>query len=272
MILVKSIKDVKELVLEFPFPDLHEFYRKNPSKIMAHLIGHEGDGSILAELKRKGWALELSAGLQGGGNGFSFFKINVEMTDQGLENYEAIIFIIFQYVLMMKNQLSMGVLKWIYHECQLLGEISFKFKEQVAPSRYTSRLANQMHDFYLTDILSGPYLLKDFDPELIKNCMQYLGEDNFRFIILARHSDITGSWAKAEHYGTEHQILEFSNQLKESLCNISESDRLHLPRKNEFLPENLSVQRHTESPVTSPSIFKESPILRIWYKKDGNNF
>jgi len=263
---------VKEIVLEFPLPDFNEFYRKNPCKIIAHLIGHEGGGSILAELKKKGWALELSAGLQGGANGFSFFKINIDMTDQGLENYEAIIRIIFQYILMMKNQLSVRVLEWIYHECQLLGEISFRFKEQMVPSRYTSRLANQMHDYSSSDILSGPHLLKDFDPELIKECMQYLGQDNFRFLILARHHDICTSWAKAEHYGTEYQIFDFSNQLKVSLSNISESNELHLPRKNEFLPDNLSVLCLSETQTTSPSIFKESPILRVWYKKDGNNF
>lgn len=268
---MKSIKDIKELVLEFPFPDLHRFYRKNPSKVISHLIGHEGDGSILSELKKNGWAVELSAGIHGGGNGFSFFKINVEMTDQGLDNYPAIISIVFQYILMMKHQLSLGVLKWIFHECQLLGEVSFKFKEKIAPSRYTSRLANQMHDYAGSDILSGPYLLKEFDPDLIKDCMNYLRTDNFRFFLLAQHRDISGNWEKAEHYGTEYQIFEFSEQLKDSLNNISASDNLHLPRKNEFLPENLSVVHQSDNQALEPSIFKESGILRVWFKKDGNH-
>lgn len=272
MIFVKSIKDVKEIVLEFPFPDLHQFYRRNPSKIISHLIGHEGDGSILSELKKNGWALELSAGVQGGGNGFSFFKISVEMTDQGLENYTEIIRLIFQYILMMKSQLSLGVLKWIFHECQLLGEISFKFKEKIAPSRYTSRLANQMHDYSASDILSGPYLLKEFDPDLIKECMNYLRENNFRFFILAPHHDIAGNWAKAENYGTEYQEIEFSKRLSDSLNDISESNNLHLPRKNEFLPENLSLVNLSDKQGLSPSIIKESETLRVWFKKDGKYF
>ena len=53
---------------------------------MSHLLGHEGDGSILSLLKRKGWALELSAGLYSGGKGFEFFKICVELTEEGLCN------------------------------------------------------------------------------------------------------------------------------------------------------------------------------------------
>ena len=270
MILVKSVKDVKELVLEFPFPDLHQFYRKNPCKIIAHLIGHEGDGSILACLKKLGWALELSAGLQGGGNGFSFFKINIEMTDQGIKNYSRILQIIFQYILMMKHQLSLGVLNWIFHECQLLGETSFRFKEQMAPSRYTSRLANQMHDYSPSDILSGPYLLKEFDPDLIQECISYLRADNFRFFILASNHDSDYVWQKAQHYETEYQIFEFTDQLKESITTVSTASDLHLPRKNVFLPENLSVRRHTDETVISPFIFKESELLRLWYKKDGN--
>ena len=257
-------------MLEFAFPDLRQFYRKNPCKIISHLVGHEGDGSILAYLKKKGWALELSAGLQAGGTGFSFFNINVEMTEQGLKNYAQILTIIFQYIEMMKHQLSLGVLKWIFHECQLLGETNFRFKEQSAPSRYTSRLASQMHDYIASDILSGPYLLKDFDPTLIKNCMSYLRQDNFRIFLLAHHTDFTGSWMKAEHYGTEYQIFEFSDDFKTSLHQASICPDLHLPRQNEFVPENLSVRRHTDKQSIIPCIFKDSDLIRLWYKKDGN--
>ncbi len=84
MIVVKPIKELKEVIITFPLPDTSELYKANPSRYVSHLIGHEGDGSILALLKKKGWALELSAGQNSGGKGFSFFKINIELTDEGL--------------------------------------------------------------------------------------------------------------------------------------------------------------------------------------------
>jgi len=48
------------------------------------LIGHEGAGSILSLLKKKGWANELGAGPYHGGIGFGFFKVTIDLTESGL--------------------------------------------------------------------------------------------------------------------------------------------------------------------------------------------
>lgn len=63
---------------------------------MSHLIGHEGKGSILSELKRRGWSNNLLAGHTTSGRGFGFFDITVDLTQEGLENVDEISKIIFQ--------------------------------------------------------------------------------------------------------------------------------------------------------------------------------
>jgi insulysin len=45
---------------------------------------------------------------------------------------------------------------------------------------------------------------------------------------------------------------------------------LHLPKANEFLPERLEVIKHTSTTSIHPLIFKDSPLLRLWYKKDDS--
>lgn len=63
---------------------------------MSHLIGHEGKGSILSELKCRGWSNNLLAGHNTSGRGFGFFDITVDLTQEGLENVDEITKIIFQ--------------------------------------------------------------------------------------------------------------------------------------------------------------------------------
>ena len=58
-----------------------------PAKYLAHLIGHEGPGSLLSELKARGWVNALVAGRKSGARGFSFFSISVELTEDGLGEY-----------------------------------------------------------------------------------------------------------------------------------------------------------------------------------------
>lgn len=40
--------------MTFPIPDLQKYYKSNPGHYLGHLIGHEGPGSLLSELKSKG--------------------------------------------------------------------------------------------------------------------------------------------------------------------------------------------------------------------------
>jgi len=55
-----------------------------PGKYLAHLIGHEGPGSLLSDLKAHGWVNALVAGRDDGARGFDFFMIQVDLTEAGL--------------------------------------------------------------------------------------------------------------------------------------------------------------------------------------------
>lgn len=73
------------LELSFPWPDEADLYASKPGSFLSHLVGHEGKGSVLSFLKLKGWANGMSAGAgNNGAAGFDFFKINVDLTKDGL--------------------------------------------------------------------------------------------------------------------------------------------------------------------------------------------
>lgn len=81
---VKAVRDVRQLEISFVFPDESAFYATKPGSFLSHLIGHEGQGSVLSYLKKKGWANGMSAGAGNGAIGFEFFKISVDLTKEGL--------------------------------------------------------------------------------------------------------------------------------------------------------------------------------------------
>ena len=101
------MKDIRNLYVTFPIPDLQKYYKSNPGHYLGHLIGHEGPGSLLSELKSKGkaqvgvparrflvglslprclagWVNTLVGGQKEGARGFMFFIINVDLTEEGL--------------------------------------------------------------------------------------------------------------------------------------------------------------------------------------------
>ncbi|KAK2166410.1 hypothetical protein LSH36_39g02054 [Paralvinella palmiformis] len=50
---VVPVKDIRQLCITWPIMDLHPYYKTNPGHYLGHLIGHEGPGSLLSELKNR---------------------------------------------------------------------------------------------------------------------------------------------------------------------------------------------------------------------------
>ena len=58
-----------------------------PSLYIAHLVGHEGAGSLLSFLKSKHWCNTLLAGPELGAKGFMFFSVTMDLTEEGMGMY-----------------------------------------------------------------------------------------------------------------------------------------------------------------------------------------
>lgn len=73
-------------------PLLGKRYRAKAEEYCSHLVGHEGKGSLLSLLKRKGWASALCAGVGDGGTDRSsaafVFEVAVTLTEAGLRGEE----------------------------------------------------------------------------------------------------------------------------------------------------------------------------------------
>ena len=67
----------------FALPPAHEYWRQKPLSYLSHLLGHEGDGSVLALLKSLGWATSLSAGAMHFSKDFEMFLVTVDLTKEG---------------------------------------------------------------------------------------------------------------------------------------------------------------------------------------------
>ena len=272
VIFAEPVFDMRVLDMYFPYPDEEALFESQPGRYLSHLIGHEGPGSILAYLKNKGWANGLGAGPQPLCPGSAFFSISIRLTEEGLKHYQEVIRTVFQYISML-NETPPQL--WIFDELKRMSEVDFRFKQKAPASKTASGLSAVMQKPYPREwLLSGPSLLRKFDPEAIKNGLAHLRPDNFRLIFVSQQ--YPGNWDKKERwYGTQYKIERISDNFL-SVLNAAWSARaserpseLHLPHKNEFIPTKLEVEKkEILDPLKHPKLIRNDERVRTWYKKD----
>jgi insulysin len=104
---VVPVKEHRHLTINWVIPDHKDLYYCNVSRVhftilsytsyleenldfiqpepyLSHLIGHEGDGSLLSHLKKLGLASELVSGEKNSAPGFNFFTVDLDLTIEGL--------------------------------------------------------------------------------------------------------------------------------------------------------------------------------------------
>lgn len=269
----KPVMDSRELSLVFPCLNEEDMFTSPPSRYIAHLVGHEGPGSIMAYIKGKGWANSLSAGGYDICPGSpSLFDVTVRLTEEGLKNYEEIVKIFFQYISMLRESPPE---KWIFEEQKGMADVDFKFKQKTPASRFTSKVSSIMQKPLPREwLLSGSSRLRTFEPEWVQKTLQRIQPENLRLNIVSQ--TIPGTWEKKEKwYGTEYTLERIPEKLMQELrvaASVSNANRLpdlHLPHKNSFIPNKLEVEKkEVSTPAVVPRLLRNDEHCRIWWKKD----
>lgn len=94
-----------------------------PMTYISHVIGHEGENSLLSSLIGKGLATSLSAGeMQRLNKQQSGLQISVSLTEKGVSQWEDVIRMTFSFI----NQIRAdGPQEYIYNEKKIMKEIHF---------------------------------------------------------------------------------------------------------------------------------------------------
>ncbi|XP_014877260.1 insulin-degrading enzyme isoform X2 [Poecilia latipinna] len=265
---VVPIKDIRNLYVTFPIPDLQKYYKSNPGHYLGHLIGHEGPGSLLSELKSKGWVNTLVGGQKEGAKGFMFFIINVDLTEEGLLHVEDIIFHMFQYIQKLRTE---GPQEWVFDECKDLSKVAFRFKDKERPRGYTSKVAGLLHYYPLEEVLAAEYLLEDFRPDLIEMVLDKLRPENVRVAVVSKsfegQTDRTEEW-----YGTQYKQEAISEESIQNWANADLNGKFKLPMRNEFIPTNFEIYPLEKDSPSVPTLIKDTAMSKVWFKQDDKFF
>ncbi|MDO8342824.1 MAG: insulinase family protein [Cellvibrio sp.] len=262
---IKPEKELRQLIFNFPIPNPDRFYQKKPFAYIAHLLGHEGEGSLLSLLKRLGWAegIYANVGLQSRKD--AVFQLSIKLTPQGVRARNQIVSLVFHCV----EQLQLrGLSSWRYNELQQLADLEFRFEEKRPPMQTVSALAETMKMYSPKDILRGDYLYTAYDERLIKKNLSYLTSDNLLLVLTAPDVE---PYRVSPLYSTPFAVRAGIPELLDLKPAVRKE--LYLPEKNLFMPRRLAVKsgsllEESGAVDVKPQLILDNKNMRVWFAQD----
>ena len=257
---IQPVKQLLNLSFTFPLNDALNDYKKKPTQYIGHLLGHEGEGSLLAWLKQQGWAEGLSAGVGSHINNNSTLQINISLTEAGLNHIDDISAQLFAYIRLIKDS---GVQEWVFEEAKQLSHLQFTFAPGQQPANLVQGLSMNMHEYKTQDILQGPYLWEEFDASRIQGLPDKLTPENSIRTLVAPNvkTEQTEKWFAAP-YGVYRLAQENVAALKTTKLAKS----LHIPKANPFIPQDISILQ--SSSQEHPKRITQESDLELWHMQD----
>jgi len=253
---VKTIKDIRSLEVDFPTIRLNDYQNSKPAGIISSLIGHEGKGSLLSKLKEEGLVLGLSAGGGSSHPDINSFGISVSLTPKGLENYERILELIFNYIRMIRDH---GVDEYTFKENQTMAQINFDWKNPDEGMGFVAAKAALLHDYSLENVETLPFLITKYNPDAYKALLDTLVLEN-ALVVLSHKNAVTDK--TAPYYDAEYSLELVGGKIFEKLKRDSKIPGIFYQAKNDFIPHNLKLLED------APHLIRQDDVAKVWFMYD----
>ena len=261
LLTVQPTGTLQELQVSFQIPDYRSEYDAKPLSYVANLVGHEGEGSLLSQLKEENLAEGLSAGAGLQWRGGQLFSVNMSLTDQGVENYERVLQLLFSYLDMLREGAPQ---ERIFREQAALSELAFRFQEPRPPISTVASITNAMHYYDDADILVGAYRMERFAPELITEALDDLRADRAQVVLTAPGvaTDTVSPYYAVAYAQRGPEAVMLSRWRSDA-----DAPELYLPEPNPFIAEDLALVPLAEDNPAVPAVRLETQRKRIWHRQ-----
>ena len=275
---VCPVKNDHQLIISFAMGSIDEYYQDKPESILAYLLGHEGEGSVLSLLKKHQWALALTAGSGINGSNFKDFNISIALTELGEEHLNQIVDIVFSYIALLKNT---EIADHYYQEKQKISHLAFIYHEKMRPLDSVSQLVINMQYYPEEDYIFGDYVMSGMSRKNINILLDYLHVDNMRLMHVSQKNNFTKNsfWYQVPYHVTPISEQQLATWRDLTLTNKELTDKehindLYLPPANPYIVEKPTIypsgknQQMQQSGAAIPEKLINKNGLVAWYKQD----
>jgi insulysin len=264
---IEPVQRDYSVVYAWPIGDQKADYRGKSLEYIGNILGHEGDGSLLSNLKQRGWAQGLSAGQGLDYRGGALFNISVSLTEAGSRHIDEITLAVYQAIERIRTG---GVQDWLYREQQTVASQRFRFRDIPEPISEVSHLAGNLQEYPAIDVIRGDYLMEQFEPARINELLTQLTPQRMLMTVSAPELKTDRS---STFYRTPYRVEPLAAQQLKAWANASLNDAIRLPASNIFVADDLNIKPQAAPAVQAgaakPQLLQDRDGVHLWFLQDA---
>lgn len=272
-IYIEPVKNVRKVTLFWDLPPkFAHMLDAKPDAILCYVLGHEGKGSLLADLKEEKLAEAVSCGSYQLSPNNSWMNLEITLTDGGLKNLEQVIERSFQALARFRET---GVPKYLFDEVKQMATLRYEYQTRDEAfdtiMRYVSWLSHEKMETFP----QGTQVIERFDPEAVKELLDYMTPQNAHYSILAP-SSLTGirldrlePWMKIPY-----AVVPISEKQLKTWEEAKPIPAITLPGANPYTPKSLELvggkgeAKESEGILPHPEAIVDTPKAKIYFATD----
>ena len=256
------LQTARRMIVTFALPGLHLDYRTKPLNYLSHLIGDEGEGSLLACLKAKNWVTNLIAGSGIEGDDFKDFNVSFQLTEEGLNNRDSILEALFAFVRLIKNSIDE---KWRYQEKAHLGALAYQYEENPKLQSIVCEYSQHLFTFDSEEIKLFRIIIDSFDKRKLEHALSFFTPHTMRVKMIA--PDLPTD-SVCRHYNARYQMRPLSEDLLHKLAEPVAYEGLQLPPPNPYLGDDYHLTIPGDDYLLPKALVREEHFA-FWFAQDN---
>lgn len=185
----RSLRELKQLMIEFPIADNTNQWPVKPNAFINNLITSEEPGTLGEQLRREGLVNTLYGYIDPDSYGQDgVLRVVAELTDKGLQNRDQIIAATFGYLELIKRE---GVDESYYRELKAMLQKDFENLAKPQPLQAAMGITRAQFDYPVDHLLDADFVYTQFDKKAIEAVLAQLRPENARIWHISNKEEVS---------------------------------------------------------------------------------
>lgn len=232
------------------------------------MLGYEGKGSLLSYLRKKLWATELNAWVTTNHELFSFFDINICLTENGFDHLDDVLATVFSYLKFVQlakfNETS-------FHEFREAFANVHRFAGEPDAFANVKYLQRNMLLYPSKFMITAVNYFYDFDVDAVRKSIDYLNSRKFNIMITLKRSkrkqmvyNSTEPW-----FGIKYAEMDMPAKWIELHRKAKPFPEFTLPGTNPFITDNFTILNIGGDEKSTPYSLIYNGSCELWYRENN---